>query len=199
VSQPAVASAAQELYDRLAPIYGVDDEANDWALLRLCEAHAAGLQLFDDVDATAELPAWAVLFDADLAPDWGLPWLAWVLGLVVRGETLEQLRALIRDRPPAKRGTPAAMRAAVASTLTDTKTVRYIERASHPFRDLVITSPSETPDPAATTAAAETQLRAFTVLETIVTDDAIIDEGELTIDSVDDAVTIDTATLADIT
>jgi hypothetical protein len=197
VSQPVVGSAAQELYDRLSPVYGVDDEATGWVLLRICEAFAAGLQIFDDLAATDTQPAWAVIFDAAESPDWALPWVAWVLGLVVRGETPDQLRVLIRDRPPTKRTMPAAMRAAVAETLTGTQTVRYIERTGHAFRDTIVTDPAETPDPAAAAAAAETQRRVGCVLTYILSAEPIIDEGTLTIDAV--TATIDTATLADIT
>jgi hypothetical protein len=198
VSQPTVGAAAQELYDGLASIYGADDEANGWALLRLCEAFAAGLEQLQGLLGDDSLLPWAILFDADQCPDEYLPWLAWVLGIVVRGETGDTLRALVRDRPPAKRGTPDAMRAAAASALTGTQTVRYLERANGPFEDTIVTLAAETPDPAAVVRAAEPQRRAFSVLTHVVTDDVLWADATLTWDQVDDTVTWDTVALGDV-
>ena len=130
--------------------------------------------------------------------DWALPWLAWILGIVVRGESAEQLRALCRDRPPAKRGTPDAMRAAAGVPLTGTRTVRYLERANGPFEDTIATFPSETPDPAAVLRSAEPQRRVGSVLTHVATDDVLWAEASFTWDQVDDAVTWDTVALGDV-
>lgn len=198
MSQPTVGAAAQELYDRLAPIYGASDpEANSWMLLRLCEAFTAGMELFEVLLGDDDLLPWAVLFDVDQCPDDDLPWLAWVTGVVVRGETGDTLRALIRDRPPAKRGTDDALRAAVAATLTGTKVVRFIPRAGGPFADTLITRPSETPDPAATFAAAVAQKRAGCVLTHVLSDEPVIDEWTRSIDATTAAT--DDLALADVT
>jgi hypothetical protein len=198
VSQPAVAPAAQELYDRLAPVYGVDDETHGWALLRLVEAFIAGWEFPSELLATDTHLPWAVLLDADACPDEGLPWLAWILGIVVRGETTEQLRALCRDRPAAKRATPDAMRAAVATALTGTRTVRYLERSGGPFEDTIVTRTAETPDPAAVVKAAEPQRRVATVLSFVQSDDALWADGSHTWDAVDAGATWDTVALSDL-
>lgn len=196
-AQPEVGAAAQDLYDRLAPVYGLPDADRDWSLLHLCAAFVAGLEPLYELDDPDHLP-WAIALDVDDAPDWALPWLAWILGITMRGETSEQLRALCRDRPPAKRGTPGAMRAAAAVPLTATKTVRYLPRANGPFEDTLVTLPSETPDPAAVVRSAEPQRRVGSVLTHIVTDDVLWADASLTWDDVDDAVTWDTVALGDV-
>lgn len=110
-------------------------------------------------------------------------------------------RQLIKETGGFLRGTPRAMRGVVEPTLTGAKRVRIVERPNgHAYRLLVLTAPSETPDEAATEAAAITQKPAGLVMTYIAAETPIIDEADadLTIDGVGAALAIDAVALADV-
>jgi hypothetical protein len=96
------------------------------------------------------------------APVWALRFAANVHGVTIpAGITEAETRALLRDRPARRRGTARAMRAAIATTLTGTRRVRLVLRhdpatpgVDAPYDITVVTREIETPDPAATVAAA---------------------------------------------
>lgn len=68
-----------------------------------------------------------------------------------------QVRALVAGASAAKRGTPGAMIAAVRATLTGQQRVRLVERDGDAYSVSLVTYTPETPDSAATLAAALTQ------------------------------------------
>lgn len=111
--------------------------------------------------------------DAQLQPDrsrpspplWDLTttetphWLGQTAGLAVPSTlTADQARAYVAGRGVSQRGRPAALRAAVAATLTGTAVVRITERVGgDAYAVRVTTFSAQTPDAARTLAAALTE------------------------------------------
>jgi hypothetical protein len=190
---------ADRVYSRLEPIAHGDEEAG-YPLYGLVEALTSPQDPLEEIVREDDThPAWARAVDPYEAPLWVLPWLAALVGVEWAAEPSEALRTKIIERPNYRRGTVPAIRSAVQATLTGTKTVRIAARVNDsPWRMTVITSPGETPDSAWTLSALLTEKPAGIVQTFITDDDAIIDEGEATIDAVPDAVTIDTVTIGDI-
>lgn len=195
---PAMNSVGADLYDRLAPLASLD-AANAYSFAHLCNAIGlAWLQVADLSEDRGARPGWAGLVDVETSPANALAWLAQIVGIhVTKGATEAVQRAEVRRHAGAARGRPASMIAEVQATLTGTKTVRLLERTSSAWTFTVITRTSETPDPAATLAAAMRQKPGGDVLTHIVSDAPVIDEGVRTIDA--GAGTLDGATVADVT
>lgn len=191
---------ASRVYSRLIPI-AVGDEGTGYMLYGLVEALTMPLEPLEEIIREDDThPAWTRPVDPHEAPLWVLPWLQGIAGVEWTGPSNEQLRTKIIERPRYRRGTTGAIRSAAQTTLTGTKTLRIADRVNDSVWLLtVITSPGETPDSDQTLAAILLEKPAGVRLTYIVDDDAIIDEGTETIDSVGDAVTIDTVTLADVT
>lgn len=107
-------------------------------------------------DPSADPSATAPLADLDASP---FPhWLGQLVGLRVPARlSLDEARAYVTGRGVSRRGTPTALAAAAAGTLTGTRRVDLVERDGSPWRLLLITYAAETPDPAATYAAALTE------------------------------------------
>lgn len=125
--------------------------------------------LVSEIEATDELlqPAvggWAGAFDLTTTPD--PTWLGRLTGTPLPGGlTLAEQRAYILARPNWRRGTPAALLAAVAATLTGTRNVEITERDGSPWQLTIHTFEAETPDPDASLAAALTQKPVGIVLD----------------------------------
>lgn len=147
-------SFAARLYVALAPLARQDD-LNEWSLLILCNAIGTMFQLLDDlVRDSPDGPGWSILMDADRCPDVALPWLAQFVGVrVLPDSTADEQRARLKATDGFHRGTPAAIRAAVAATLTGTQTVVLRERDGSAYRLSLSTLDTETPDKAKTQAA----------------------------------------------
>lgn len=159
MSAPVLETFASRLYASLAPLAGEDD-ANAWALAKFCAALGVMFQPIEDVSSdTAEGPGWSAVVDVDRAPDSWLPWLAQFVGVtVVPGSTPAEQRVRIKGTDGFSRGTPDALRAALAPTLTGSKTVYFRERdAGDAYRLEVVTVASQTPDAAASEAALRAQ------------------------------------------
>jgi hypothetical protein len=176
--------AAQKVYDRLAP-YQAADAANGYTLRDIVEASTGPTE---DVYAlsteTATHPSFGKAFDPDLAPAWLLSWLAQIPGVKLRpGDTEAQQRARITAAAGFFRGTLQAIKDETALVLTGTKTVRAVGNSNGPWTLTVLTSPSETPDPAAAERNARAQTPAWVQLEYIATTEPVINEGSRTIDS----------------
>lgn len=122
--------------------------------------------LLDQVQPTADLlAAPAVLGDPTTAPMGMLPWMAAVGGIDITGIRDAHLRAWMRDRPAAARGSLAAIRARVTPTLQVSRWVGIeCPYLGSPHRIRVTTYAAETPDPAATAAAAAAEVPAWMVL-----------------------------------
>jgi hypothetical protein len=156
-----------DLYDSLAPVAAVDDDYA-WALLILCNAIGTMYQMVDDwVRDQPEGPGWSLLLDLNRCPPEALAWLGQFVGVRIPvGLTDAQQRAWILSMPGFKRGTPAAMIAAVQATLTGTKTVTLVERDGDPYALTVKTIPAETPNQTQTTNAILSQKPAGLTLGT---------------------------------
>jgi hypothetical protein len=160
-------SFAADLYDSLAPAASHDADYA-WALLILCNAIGVMFQLVDDwVRDTQAGPGWSPLLDLNRCPSDALGWLGQFNGSrIPTGLTDAQQRAFIKDASAFRRGTPAAMIAAVQATLTGTQTVTLVERDGDPYYLTVQTIASETPDQAKTHAAILSQKPGGIVLGT---------------------------------
>jgi hypothetical protein len=155
--RPATIAFAEDSYARLAPVADAmgGDESRGWHLLHLIVAIS---KMFERVERLARSddgsPAWRNAVDVDRADDQDLGFVGQLLGVrPVGGVIPDQQRARVRDVGGFKRGRPAALRAAVAGTLTGTQHVVLVERDGSESAFTVITRPSETPATAATVAA----------------------------------------------
>lgn len=184
MSRPTDAgSFGETLYTRLEPLT-YDDENQEWALLVYCGAIGQMFQQLHDLTAdTEDRPGWSNLLDIEVCPADYLPFLGQFVGATIpTGSDETTARDIVRTHSGFQRGTRAALEAAVAATLTGTKTVRIIERDEDPYYITVLTDPAETPDPDATLAAALTQKPGGLVLNHYLDASTIIDELEGSID-----------------
>jgi hypothetical protein len=158
VSAPEHTPIGARLRERTQPL-APDDESYGYAHATLCEAIGRMLEQVAQVfDPDGDVPPLAPILALELCPDWALPWLAqWVGIRIPSGMSATDARALIGDVSGFARGTPASLRAAVQTTLTDSKTVWFRERDGSPYRLEVVTLTSETPDAAKSLAALLTQ------------------------------------------
>lgn len=200
MSRPTVPSVSEEWYRELAVTQPGDDKRG-WPLLILLGALGSAFGRLHDVvrDTNAGL-GWTGPLDPARCPGWALPWLAQFAGVkLTPGMAEAQQRAQITAPPAYERGTRAGMTAAVQATLTGTKSVTILERASgDPYALTVVVRTSETPDTAAAQAAALAQKPIGLILTFVVSNAPIYDEATRTYDGVTSA-TYDAATIADVT
>ena len=157
MTRPATHPTSELVYAELGGALTRPDEVNGWALL-LVDALGRLLGRLDDVIRPTETdPAWAPAVDVDLAPFEALPWLAQWVGEEL-ADTLTDAQRRDRIRRPAgpRRGSPKALREAVAEVLTGGRTVLVDEvYGGNPHRARVRTYASQTPDAAAAEAVAD--------------------------------------------
>lgn len=190
---PAVPEAAGYLYDELA-ITQPGDELRGYPLLLLLGAVATALGPLHDVARHPER-----LLDPDVTPAFALPYVAQFAGVHFPADTPEAEQRMRITSPPAfQRGTLAAMQAAILATqIPGAAPARFIERNGGPYNLTVIVRNGDTPDQAATEAAARSQKPAGYLLTFQVSDGPIINEMTRTIDAI--TATINTMTVADVT
>lgn len=138
-------ATAEEFYSELEP--AVTDDAHEMA--DLVSGFAKPFeQVYDLANGGPEgYSPWAVIFDADDAPAWALPYLANFAGVpVVEGWTEADLRYAIKNRPQLVRGTPDAIKAALLPYLTGTKRIFLKERTPTPYEYRIYSLASETTD-----------------------------------------------------
>jgi hypothetical protein len=156
VSPPASTPLADEVYARLEPVARQDADLGYPLLVYLVALSQMWRQVEAIVRSTDGKPAWSQALDVDRCPDFLLPWLAQFVGVVVTpniGEAAQ--REQIRNVGGFKRGSPASLVAAIASTLTGTQFVSLIERnGGDAYAMLATLRTAETPDLAHTTAVA---------------------------------------------
>lgn len=148
---PAASDAALTLYEALSPAFTTLDEANDYPLLRLCNALTSGTidRVHEWVTENEGRPGWQILLDPQRAPADVLPWLAQFDGATLRPDmTEEQKRSAIVTPEAFRRGTIPAIEQVAKRRLTGTQTIiiteRYTEKA---WRLLIETLEGETPEP----------------------------------------------------
>lgn len=201
VDPEPLTTAADDYYQRLGPLVETDPE-NGYAVLALADALTSPLGVVHQlVQATDTHEPWALLLDVDNVPEELLPWLAQPAGVRLRpGDTVSQQRARVKAAAGRYAGTDQAMKDEVALTLTSRDPARVM--VLHPSRwtMTVVTRTSDTPDSAASQAAALEQVPGGTILTFVVSDDPIVDEAGVarTIDAIGSAgTTIDATMLAD--
>lgn len=148
--------------------YLVDD---DGSLQTFLQALSGGFEQIDSVIRdTDDGPGWSALLDANRCPVWALRWLGQLVGVaIVPGTPEEAARNAIRTPAGWRRGTPQAIIDAVRPTLTGTQTVILLERDTDAYHLTVATFTDETPDTAATEAAALSQKPAGLLMDVVTT------------------------------
>lgn len=152
---PGLESFAARYYESMAPLAWMD-ASTGYALALFCGALGTMFQPVEDVARdTPEGPGWSAVVDLTRCPAAWLPWLAQFIGVTVpAGATDAQARAWIAETDGFNRGTPAAIRAAAAATLTGSQTVVLQERLGGDAYALgAYTIATETPSVTQTRAA----------------------------------------------
>jgi len=104
----------------------------------------------------------AVTAGVDATPFTRLPWLAAIAGIDVSTVPADRRRAVVADQDWRFRGTLTAIRKRVGETLTGAKSVEIVTNyGGNPDAISVTTYASQTPDPAATTAAIKAEIPAW--------------------------------------
>ncbi|HEX4501085.1 MAG TPA: phage tail protein [Scandinavium sp.] len=156
-TDPQGANFAARLFEQLLPFQALDQLGHLWAL---CDGIYAMFQAVEELTAERDdgLSGWANMVDINACPSQYLPYLAQFVGAQVQpGLSDADQRAYIMSLPGFNRGRPETIISVVKATLTGSKFVDLQERASTAWRYTVVTRPSETPNPAATVAAIQSQ------------------------------------------
>lgn len=159
MAPPVHTRVGARLADELLPLAAHDPD-NGYALGHYLAACARLLDEVADYSGDREdgTPGWGWLFDPDAAPDEALEWLRQFNGVAFAAFTdAATRRARLKSTDGFRRGTPAALLAAVRPLLTGTQTVYLTERWGGPYGVRLATLASETPFPAAVSAAAMDQ------------------------------------------
>lgn len=180
---------------RVAPI-----DVGDVTLSAMVQAITGPGELLDTVAREQTgYAAYGQVMDPDVAPSGVLGWLGQFAGVTfLPSDTEAQQRARIKAAAGFYRGTPQAMINEVKPTLTGTQYASVLQQVgSARWAMTLVTLSAETPNAAATYAAALRQKPAGINLTHTVATGALIDQGTRTINA--GAATINTAVLADIT
>lgn len=153
----------------------------------LVDGYAAPVAPLDDRLQPVPIRGWPAAFDLDTTPD--PAFIGTATGTDVPGSlTLEQQREYVRDRAAWRRGTPQAIKGAVAQLLTGTRRVDLYERDGSPWRLRVRTYSAESAGvtDADIRAAAGTQKPVGITLDAQVALGASFDHLEAEFDTLDD-------------
>lgn len=149
---PTVSEATARVYAGLPEVYRDADPATGYQLLRYLSL--LGDQLGDVEVLLDRFTDRGELVDPALADPRWLEWLAQLVGVRAAGATTAEARDLITGAATGWRaGTPESIRAAARGALTGSRYVDVRPDGAHRIR--VQTVATETPDPAAVTAAVE--------------------------------------------
>jgi hypothetical protein len=123
MAEPVHTPLGARLRERTQPL-APTDAAHGWSHAHLCEALGVMLKQVAEVyDPDGDVPPLAPILDPTLCPDWALPWLGQLVGVrIPSGLTADEARRMILDVAGFKRGTPAAIEAAVSAVLTGAQT-----------------------------------------------------------------------------
>ncbi len=167
---------------RLLPDYvRLDDDGTLASFMGYATTSAMGpaLRLADEADPDTSVSGTAEIANPAVAPRPWLLWLAWMLGLDISAIPADEQRAAVPQAALLRqRGTKAAIRRAVQRTLTGSKSCRVYWNlsTSDPYLITVVTLTAQTPDSAASLAAALTEKPAGLDLEVQDTTGATYDE-----------------------
>ncbi len=138
----------ERLYEGMTPVAYADAQHGE-ALRHFLDTLGVAHQPLEEVIADTENgPGWAIVFDVDTCPSWGLPWLAQLVGVQLPiGISVEEARDRIRTPSGFARGTVLATVAAAQRRLSGTRKVVVLERVEgHAYRYTVVTRDTETPE-----------------------------------------------------
>lgn len=153
--------------ERYSPLQPPDvDAQHDYAYGHLAEAMMRPFeQLAELIDPPDPYEPWTPLFFVDITPDWALPWLGQVVGVQIPATaTPEQAREIIKSLSFEEVGKPAAIKAALALTLDypegEEPYIYFREREPNAYCLEIVTLVEQTPDPAQSLRAIQSQLPA---------------------------------------
>lgn len=170
MAAPEITPTAQFLLDEVGVAQPGDETRGYPARLLVGAVGKALGEFFDLVRDTDAGPGWSAFYDPDRTPVWALPWLAQHVGVTLTpGLSEQQQRDRITSPPAFERGTLTGMQKAAQQTLSGNQYVFLKEREGSPYRVTIVTRTSETPDAAATIAAARSQKPAGLILTHVTT------------------------------
>jgi hypothetical protein len=167
VERPEVSALTEEFYSAL-DWWAKEDEANDWALLKVAAAWVETLldPVYEVVRERPGQPGWAILLDPTNCPAKALPYLAQYVGAVLTPEMDEaQQRAEIEEPTSWKRGQLPSIKLVGARGLTGTKRVIVRSRTPSVGHHYIRTLASETPSPAREEATIRAAVPAWEALD----------------------------------
>lgn len=158
MTSPSVSDFTAGVYGRLPEQYRTADEQQDWPLLRwlsLLGDQAGELQALFDRMASSSAHR-SEITDPQTADAAWLPWLARIVGVDMRAvaDVAQQRQLLASTDVVRLAGTTASIVAAVQATLVGVRTVDVATQVGDRWGIQVTVYAAETPDAAATTAAA---------------------------------------------
>jgi hypothetical protein len=165
---PDDASTLWELLYESLGFHVEDDEDQDFALRKFCEALCTPMQpAYDLVREREDSVGWGIVFDADNCPAYALPYLAQYVGVQITPEmSEEQIRNEIREPTGWKRGQPESLRVATRRTLEGENPLVIIHtRTPSVGTTYIRTLLSQTPDPVRTEAVIRAVLPAWEWLD----------------------------------
>ena len=168
MTMPVLAPVADQVYTDLQPKLAPTDDQHEHAFAWLVAAVTWATDLADTIVGAGGAPL-AVLYDPDACPPEALPFCAGAHGVTLPQPLrlddpawVAAARALIRDRPARRRGTLAALTAAVLAVLPPRAYLRIARRTDpdHPGEDrpydlTILTRTADGADPTTVLAAAE--------------------------------------------
>lgn len=197
-SPPPVTQFAQDVYNRLEPIWAGDGQRGYPLLAFIGGLGEAFRQGEEAARARPGRQPYQQCWDINACPDWLLPFLGQAVGVTVTlSQTPDQQRAQIIAEQGYARGRPANLIGRVEQTMTQPGRVHLIERDPDAWGIAVRYDPAYTLDATATQNAITAGTVAALAVNAVSSSVPIIDEGTRTIDAA--AGVINTVTLADIT
>lgn len=167
MARPVVSVLTEEFYSALG-WWAKEDEANDWAMLKVAAAWVGTLldPVYEVVREREGQAGWAILLDPDNCPARSLPYLAQYVGAVLTPEMSEaQQRAEIKQPTSWKRGQLPSIKLVGQRGLTGTKRVIVRSRTPSVGHHFIRTLASETPNPEREEATLRAALPAWEALD----------------------------------
>lgn len=138
--RPIVSNFAERVYTMMEPVTH-DDDSLYWPLLSYIAAIANSFKPIDDAAAGGDNgePPFYLIMHPDTCPSLVLPWLGQFVGIRFDPNLNEQQqRDAIRNKESFSRGSPEAMKSAIATWLTGSKTVTLRERNPTPYSMTIV-------------------------------------------------------------
>ncbi len=161
MTRPVVHAGVEQIY-RLLPDFMRDaDLDSDFLTLRYLAGAGVptvkAVEMLTIADANTSVTGTCEMANPQAIPRAYLRWLGWLVGIDTGSLAESDIRSAIGDAAVTqRRGSLSALRTVIARTLTGSKSMRIYVNPSgtDPYRITVITQTDQTPDEAATLAAA---------------------------------------------